>query len=329
MSTNLGYQFYRCTYREERKGSNRLAELEVPNAPDRVTRIVTSLDGLEDLVKPYRPEYIPETAAEQKQEADETDIAAMLAKINARNSLSSKNDRKNDKRGKPQPKVENVPDVKKLRRDAEATAKSVNNILSFDLEVLYPGLYVGLGYAHGLPKQSDRDKEDIKTGFSFDYTTGLPYIPGSSVKGALRSRFMNQPEDAAAALDIPVEALRKVENILFGNRVKDEEAHPGCLICHDVFPVLTEQGQTLMATDNITPHKDPLAPPNPVNTLRLKPGTKLRFCFVVPDIIAEETADCRQIARKDIRKAFTQLLVDWGVGAKTNVGYGNLAEVKR
>jgi len=327
MSANLGYQFYRCTYREERKGSNRLAELEVPNAPDQVAKIVTSLDSLEDLVKPYRAANIPEQeAAPAQEEVSEQDYAsAMLARF----MRPANNERKSDKKGKPQPKVDNVPDVKKLRRDAETTAKSVNNILSFDLEVLYPGLYVGLGYAHGLPKQSDRDREDIKTGFSFDYTTGLPYIPGSSVKGALRSRFINQPEDAAAALDIPVEALRKVENILFGNRVKDEEAHPGCLICHDVFPVLTEQGQTLMATDNITPHKDPLAPPNPINTLRLKPGTKLRFCFAVPDIIVAETEDCRQIARKDIRKAFTQLLVDWGVGAKTNVGYGNLVEVKR
>src|SRR5690606_22651360 len=48
----------------------------------------------------------------------------------------------------------------------------------------YPGLIIGTGVAHetGL-------KGEMKLGLSFDYTTGLPYIPGSSVKGILRSVF--------------------------------------------------------------------------------------------------------------------------------------------
>ena len=42
--------------------------------------------------------------------------------------------------------------------------------------------------------------DDVKNGFSFDYTTGQPYIPGSSVKGMLRSYFKEQRNVVAEIL---------------------------------------------------------------------------------------------------------------------------------
>ncbi|MEZ4885615.1 MAG: type III-B CRISPR module RAMP protein Cmr6 [Chitinophagales bacterium] len=53
-----------------------------------------------------------------------------------------------------------------------------------ELKTTYPGLLIGSGYNHGTNKLGE-----VKIGFYFDHTTGLPLIPGSSVKGLLRSAF--------------------------------------------------------------------------------------------------------------------------------------------
>jgi len=55
-----------------------------------------------------------------------------------------------------------------------------------ELVTTYPGLLLGSGYGH----EADLFGE-LKLGFFFDHTTGLPIIPGSSVKGVLRSVFPN------------------------------------------------------------------------------------------------------------------------------------------
>lgn len=52
------------------------------------------------------------------------------------------------------------------------------------LTTTYPGLVIGTGYTHGIGATGE-----FKIGFYFDHTTGLPVIPGSSVKGLLRSAF--------------------------------------------------------------------------------------------------------------------------------------------
>ena len=53
----------------------------------------------------------------------------------------------------------------------------------FDLVTTYPGLLIGSGYSHEV-----HGKDGLKLGFYFDHTTGLPIIPGSSVKGVLNWR---------------------------------------------------------------------------------------------------------------------------------------------
>ncbi|MCD7838802.1 MAG: RAMP superfamily CRISPR-associated protein, partial [Clostridiales bacterium] len=55
---------------------------------------------------------------------------------------------------------------------------------SFDLKTTYPGLLAGTGLPHGAGV-----KGELAIGFTFDYVTGLPYLPGSTVKGVLRSGF--------------------------------------------------------------------------------------------------------------------------------------------
>lgn len=54
----------------------------------------------------------------------------------------------------------------------------------FALETTYPGLLIGTGYSHETGTAGE-----FKLGFYFDHTSGLPVIPGSSIKGILRSAF--------------------------------------------------------------------------------------------------------------------------------------------
>lgn len=68
---------------------------------------------------------------------------------------------------------------------------ALNNTASFDFETkqiklttIYPGLLLGSGYAH-----ESGTLGELKLGFFFDYTSGLPILPGSSVKGLLKSAF--------------------------------------------------------------------------------------------------------------------------------------------
>ena len=57
--------------------------------------------------------------------------------------------------------------------------------IHFKATTTYPGLLLGIGNGHELPSV----KGQAILGFHFDYTTGLPEITGSSIKGVLRSAF--------------------------------------------------------------------------------------------------------------------------------------------
>ncbi|WP_278969523.1 type III-B CRISPR module RAMP protein Cmr6 [Phocaeicola barnesiae] len=76
-----------------------------------------------------------------------------------------------------------------------------NNIFRLEMTTSYPGLITGIGNNHQTTlKWMDQTREkpvqipEFKLGITFDHTTGVPIIPGSSIKGVLRSFFpvMNQ-----------------------------------------------------------------------------------------------------------------------------------------
>ena len=70
-----------------------------------------------------------------------------------------------------------------------------NNInIKFNTEVLYPGLLIGIGNTnlYIMKKESVNNKDFKCLGFTLDYVTGMPYIPGSAVKGLLWSVFMEK-----------------------------------------------------------------------------------------------------------------------------------------
>ena len=193
------------------------------------------------------------------------------------------------------------------------------SIATIELEVLYPGLMVGVGYEHDVSA-----KESLKGGFSFDYVTGLPYIPGSSVKGVLRSYFPNLKEDekwtekdeqklAYIKGIVEVESLSKEDIVALGRSIFE---HGDVFL--DAFPKVDTKvdnsGNVLLAMEYITPHTGgEFAEPVPIPFVKIRPGTKMVFSFIF-----------NEDSGIDKKTLFTTILQDMGIGAKTNVGFGQL-----
>ena len=204
-----------------------------------------------------------------------------------------------------------------------------------EMEVLPPGLLIGSGISHGIP-----GAEDFQLGFQFDYTTGLPVIPGSSVKGVLRSMFPMKGESEKKGY---IESLLPKEwngdimslgEILFKHDDLATSETPvffDAIVCRGVEKKLQDQNndQTnqnkdkgdILSRDYITPHGDPLKSPTPIQFMKVLPGVRFKFYFKLPKKLQGLTSD-------DLRSLFISILEDVGVGAKTNVGYGHLKHIK-
>lgn len=209
-----------------------------------------------------------------------------------------------------------------------------------NMRVQAPGLLIGSGLAHGLPGS----EEDVKTGLQFDYTSGLPVIPGSSVKGVIRSAFPTIKEDKGQSNEADAEKLNYIRSLIADipqvNKpvLEDEdilELGNQMFNYGDIFAdaLLVGYGTRMkqrkpvnqvLAEDYITPHTGgPLAQPVPIKIVKVAPGVTFAFCFKF-----SETKIGAKVVSASMKKALcTAILQDLGVGAKTNVGYGVLKEV--
>ena len=210
-----------------------------------------------------------------------------------------------------------------------------------NMKVQTPGLLIGSGLAHGLPGS----EEDVKTGLQFDYTSGLPVIPGSSVKGVIRSAFPTIKEDKGQSNEADVEKLNYIKSLIadipeFSSLVLEDndilELGNQMYNHGDIFAdaLLVGYGtrmkqhgtvKQVLAEDHITPHTGgPLAQPVPIKIVKVAPGATFAFCFKF-----SATKIGAKVVSASMKKALcTAILQDLGVGAKTNVGYGVLKEVE-
>lgn len=209
-----------------------------------------------------------------------------------------------------------------------------------NMRVQAPGLLIGSGLAHGLPGS----EEDVKTGLQFDYTSGLPVIPGSSVKGVIRSAFPMIKEDKEQSNEADAEKLNYIKSLIadipkfsaLGLEDKDIFELGNQMFNHgDIFAdaLLVGYGtrmkqhgtvKQVLTEDYITPHTGgPLAQPIPIKIVKVAPGVTFAFCFKF-----NETKIGAKVVSASMKKALcAAILQDLGVGAKTNVGYGVLKEV--
>ncbi|MCZ2392499.1 MAG: type III-B CRISPR module RAMP protein Cmr6 [Chitinophagales bacterium] len=234
---------------------------------------------------------------------------------------------------------------------------------SFDLYTAYPGLLLGSGYGHEVSA-----KGEFKLGFFFDYTTGLPIIPGSSIKGVLRSVFPDFKEDK---LKNEIDKVRVAWLIgLLNNindpdflkkhyepasltKVTDEEIKKWINITLEIFEGVKDSAATkpkdkfysiyerdifhdavlkFAGKDNLIVGEDALAPhvkdnmtyeqsmlhnPVPLPFLKVLPQVGFSFHFDVKN----SSLDSKLTKDKKIL-LFQKILLTIGIGAKTNVGYG-------
>ncbi len=204
---------------------------------------------------------------------------------------------------------------------ANAKDESLNLSQSFTLTTTYPGLIIGSGYTHGI--SSD---EDSKMGFYFDFTSGLPTLPGSSIKGVLRALFGYdaKADNKEQKHQFIRELLKKeqlnvtklAEEIFEGSR----EGKPLSIYKRDKFYeariVITSGG--ILQEDYITPHKEALKNPVPLKIIKVSGGTTFEFAFELHD----SDIDGVSVSADEKLLLFFELLQYSGVGAKTNVGYG-------
>lgn len=146
-----------------------------------------------------------------------------------------------------------------------------------------------------------------ETSIKLDHIYGVPYIPASTLKGALR--------------DIATEKNIKGIDRLFGT-----ENNIGELIFLDAYPM----GEICLELDIINQHyKDYYrdtnkknAPtddmkPNIINFLTVKSGTKFKIVVFVKDDIKDDKEE-----QYDIKKLLEEIGEIKGIGAKSSVDYG-------
>ncbi|MDR3085294.1 MAG: type III-B CRISPR module RAMP protein Cmr6 [Christensenellaceae bacterium] len=203
-----------------------------------------------------------------------------------------------------------------------------------------------------LHRNNSRVKEYIKLGFYLDYTTGLPVIPGSTVKGALRSVFRQHlaagKEEAweyikelCKVCNIDgvqsKEAVEQLESSIFGEWVSNagKPDLPLRDVFYDAVPVLASQSGLLLNIESITPHNPGcgsltrlLQEPTPLKLLKVRPEVCFLFRFGLKD--TNPTAESPLCVLADAKlELFKRILLDFGIGAKTNVGFGVLEEPTR
>jgi CRISPR-associated protein Cmr6 len=182
---------------------------------------------------------------------------------------------------------------------------------SFSLKTLYPGLLIGIGNTHAASKECNNDSTDngtqIVLGFTLDYVTGLPVIPGSTVKGVLRSAFKNHPEYVASIIGVEANAINCVWKSIFAEGSNK-------VVFFDAIPVKAGKYNRLLGLENITPHPDPLKNPIPLTLLKVIPNVEFLFRF------GFDRWNSKDISLDNLKYAFKMILCDLGSALRQMLG---------
>jgi CRISPR-associated protein Cmr6 len=160
----------------------------------------------------------------------------------------------------------------------------------------------------------------VENGFAWHHTLGVPYLPGSSVKGMVRSY-----------LDTWTERNQLEIKRIFGpRRWQDEQGQwhdtdptVGTVLFLDAIPI----AQVVLKADIMTPHYGPYYQdgktpgdwhsPTPIPFLTVDEGAKFLFTLLPRTRSEEHLQDCAMVLAW-----LTEALQTTGAGAKTAIGYG-------
>lgn len=218
----------------------------------------------------------------------------------------------------------------------ESLKESGYLIEQFDLKLQWR-LIVGLGASH--PQE---------TSMTLHHIFGIPYIPGSALKGASRHymiwKFVDENEKKLSSLldksnfvellEKLNKALEKEENLTVsvGNisfkdliHIFGTQNRQGKIIFFDAYPI----EEIKLKIDIMNPHY-------PDYYTKDKPPTDWQNPIPIKFLTVEDTKFRFYLAAKDkdqnllnhARKILNEALLNYGVGAKTSLGYGLFEESK-
>ncbi len=157
---------------------------------------------------------------------------------------------------------------------------------------------------------------------------GVPYIPGSSLKGIAR--------DAAVELEIPLE----IQELMFGRVSTDDEKALGGVIhflpafpvkadCGIVMEIATPHYRDYYKADGDNPNALENEGPNPLVFPAVADGERFRFDLIIGRSARGLSAESQELLRKCLQegeRALRHALCHHGVGAKTASGFGRFQD---
>ncbi|WP_419783953.1 type III-B CRISPR module RAMP protein Cmr6 [Maridesulfovibrio sp.] len=166
-------------------------------------------------------------------------------------------------------------------------------------------------------------------GFNLNYPWGVPYISGSTLKGAVSSYLARNGGKDWEIFDGAEKSRLQVD--MFGGRLQgDSKSYVGLVTFLDAWmcPWASRDGQgDWFDMDIITPHYTSYyngegAPtgmddPKPIKIAALCPGLRFQVILQGPEK-----------HRKYVRRMLWELLEEEGIGGKTAVGYGRFEYIK-
>ncbi len=157
----------------------------------------------------------------------------------------------------------------------------------------------------------------FEIGLAFDTIRNLPYMPSSTIKGAIRSAY-RRLKGKDEFRDLPD------ENIMFGST-----GRIGSLAFTDAYPI---DGKQILYPDIITPHYRPETEseldvsPSPLPHLVIGKGVRFKFLlFIKPEYekYLDEIDDIENVDIESLKPLTKVLLYGFarGVGGRTSYGY--------
>ncbi len=237
-------------------------------------------------------------------------------------------------------------DIEKFKWDGEFLknfAERKNNIISklknegYEVESCSPNIFwrliIGLGASH--PQE---------TSMTLHYIYGIPYIPGSAIKGVTRhwavlkfaeeknkeenKDFEEVIKEVSKALDDGEDLGLEVDNISFKDLIEifGTQKQQGKVIFFDAYPI----GGIKLKIDIMNPHypkyysegQPPTDWQNPV-PIKFLTVEKTKFKFYLASKVAK---DPNKNLLNKTKVLLLEALKSYGVGAKTSLGYGIFIE---
>ena len=211
-------------------------------------------------------------------------------------------------------------DNDELKRQWDRRWKMVGKLGGHNLCLKTDGPFVtGLGREH-----------PVENGFLWHHTLGVPYLPGSSVKGMVRA-WIEQWAD-----EKDKEKREEIARI-FGPKQPTEQPQVGEVVFLDAIPL----SSVPLKAEVMTPHygkyyQEGETPgdwisPVPIPFLAVKEAT-FHFAIVPRQPCLEAPGESGELRGGD-RRSDCEIVIDWlkdalkwiGAGAKTAVGYGRMS----